>query len=171
MLAPDDAFVTNPLALHEAGCPTNQIMAELRAQLTRLRDLGFSIQYIDTHMCFDWIHPPDQDDQRLIHVLQDWAAEEGLFFGPSHAALQGALSAETPELLAAEIAAMPADGARLVVQHPCYSDEETAAATLPNGELAGVAEDRDRQRRMFTDPAVVTAVQEHGVKLTRFDEL
>ena len=51
----DGNFFQTTQALHENNPRLEEVMAELKAQLDKARELGFDIKYADMHMGFGWV--------------------------------------------------------------------------------------------------------------------
>lgn len=171
LIAEDGCFVPGVKTVHDRGAPFGQIMAELNAQLSRLRDLGFDVRYVDNHMGFDWIHPPGEQDNRLSRRLEQWCSEEGLVW---HRAFEcSRLPDHEPgiEGLCRAIAQLEDNAVYLMVNHPCYDDDEMRAVAPWDKEPGGVGVDRDQQRLSFMDSEVIAAIEARGVRLARYDEM
>jgi len=59
----------------------------------------------------------------------------------------------------------------LLVEHPCYDDEEMRAVGRDADSAGSEGANRDLQRRHFTDPDAIAALTARGVVPTRYDEL
>jgi predicted glycoside hydrolase/deacetylase ChbG (UPF0249 family) len=141
----DGAFTASPTVLHERGFDLAEAEAELRAQLARLRALGFDVRYLDSHMRFEWITGLDA-------LLDRIAASEGLVCDHPHAEhprLPG-----HPGTLVERIADAPTDRRLVLVTHPALVSPETAAFASPRHEPGQVAARRDAERRALRDPAL-----------------
>jgi hypothetical protein len=68
----DGSFPRDTKILSEIACP-EAMLAEIQAQLTRIRELGLRPRYLDSHMNFTWIG--DVSDR-----LADLCAGEGLVY-------------------------------------------------------------------------------------------
>ncbi|MFB6150669.1 MAG: carbohydrate deacetylase [Haloarculaceae archaeon] len=142
-----------------------EVFAEVDAQVERVREVGFEPSYLDTHMAIerhlDW----------FAEALADRCEREGLVNGPAVPLPPGAEGAGTgPEWLLDRIdEAEP--GTYLVVGHPAYEDEETAAIVGPGNDRGDVAADRAAQRRMFTNQRVRERCERNDVAVHRYDEL
>jgi hypothetical protein len=173
------ALHRTPSALHESGAAPGQVLseaiAEVAAQLARLRSLGLDVKYMDEHMGFAWLDGMDA-------ALQELAEREGLVRKPPVDGLEWPEPGPDPRdhasrLLAAVACAGP--GTYLVVGHPAFDDDEMARvhgsaelAEVGAGMAAGdVGPDRDGQRMMFMRADVVSFCRETGVELLRYDEL
>lgn len=161
----DGTMKRNGDALHQAEAPVEQLMAETVAQLELARKIGFNIEYIDYHMGVDWL--PGYGE-----ALEDLARREGLIGGSRRRDRLPKIEAEgmdhAQRLIAQLRAAEP--GTYMAVAHPCFDDAETRAV-IGAGHHGTVGADRDSQRRMFADPAVLAACEELGVEPVRFTDL
>lgn len=169
LIAPGGGFYQVPNPLHDNHAPVEQMMAEIVAQLARLRQAGFRISYIDEHMGVGWVGD-------LAEALADLARREGLVFRPPLQPLP-----ELPEgsavrpgdhagRLAAQLQVCP-DGDYLVIGHPAYDDEEMRRVCRQKTPAGETARDREQQRLMFTRADVLEAVTARGARLLRYDQL
>jgi len=174
-LVDDDGHLPpHPRALARRQPAVDELLAETRAQLERLRDAGFDVAYFDDHMRHRGTLLYEAPG--YVTGLAELADGEGLIDGqtvrprlpypdgdpvPSHA----------DELLGRLDAAEP--GERLAVGHPGYYGEETRRITGGRadrgpGEWAATM---DGQRRMFTDERVLDYCDAYGVTPIRYTEL
>ena len=73
--------------------------------------------------------------------------------------------------IAAAIRTLPA-GDYIMVSHPMYGDDpEVQPATYGDAKPGQIARQRDTERRMFMDPAIVAAAKERGLKPIGYDEM
>lgn len=169
LVAPDGGMWPTPKRIHERGAVWAEIERELNRQLERARDLGFPLAYVDTHMPWEWMHEPGGEEQRFAGHLRRWAQAQGLRWYRDAAAkhpfpAQPAAYAEALRALA--------DGVTVLdFEHPCYDDAEMARVAGWGREPGPIGPDRDRQRRLYCDPAVLAAVAERGIELCRYDSL
>ncbi len=160
----DGSFRRDGMALHNAEADPEQMLAETQAQLARLREVGFEVEYVDFHMGVSWL-PGYQE------AVGEWAKREGLIRGDLADRLptveESGLN-KVDRLVAQLRKAGPGD--YLAVAHPCYDDEEVNMHR-ENSSRAHIAADRNEQRRMFMDPTVLRVVQELGIEPTAFRDL
>jgi len=136
----DGTFDASTNLTNERANP-NEILAEVTAQLDRLRRLGAEPDYLDTHMVFSWI---EAVGPRLKQLCQ----REGILFANDDAFEQfGAAKLEEWE-------PGPSKRAPVVIFHPAYRD----AVSESFGE--SVAQARDAEARLLTDPARWKELQE-----------
>jgi len=164
----DDAgmLLASPQANHDRGVSPEQILAEVAAQLARMRSAGLDVVYVDEHMAFGWL-------AGVGEALAKWATREGLIRG--HGRLDRLPDVERPiddvgEELVARLAAAGA-GDYLLVGHPGYDRADMrrfAHAGLAPGQ---VAKERVRQRLQFLSPATAEYARDHGVAFVRYDDV
>ncbi|MDH7569218.1 MAG: ChbG/HpnK family deacetylase [Armatimonadota bacterium] len=158
-------FFQTTRALHQNAPRLEEILAELQAQLHRLRSLGFHVHYADLHMGFGWVA------EGLEEAFAAWCAQEGLIVGHrGYRRLPSLAEANDPveALIAALRAAEP--GTYLLVGHPAYDTPEMRALGHEGYPGEVVASGRDWQRRLFMDPRVLAACHQLGVQPIRYDE-
>lgn len=170
----DGYFLPTPTALDERPADTEEMVAEARAQIDYLRELGFDLVYLDDHMhnrlACDF-------DERLPEV----AEQEGLIDGRTSVKRLPEVRGGSPPspwpptqaeyLLERITAAEP--GTYLAVGHPGYYEAETKPITGGRldrgpGEWAAIM---DRQRVMFTHDLVLQYCEEHSIELVRYSDL
>ena len=160
-------LLPTPKQLHEVGASRKQIMTEVRAQLQRLRTLGFTIAYMDEHMGVGWL-------PELAEELTELAAQEGLIFRPVLQNLPDPIKVEATfsraDWLAAVLPALRAGVYRLV-GHPAYNDAEMQAYRRPGQARGEVAASRADQRTLFTDPGVLEAVERNSIPPVRYTDV
>jgi hypothetical protein len=168
LVMPDGSFFkdTRPLAEKSPPASNDEIVAELAAQLARMRGAGLKVSYMDTHMGFDWL--PGLDAH-----LAALAKAEGLVYKPAVSRLPKAQGeyAGPGERLIAQLDAAPAGGTYLIVTHPSLDDDEMRAMTYGDRKPGDVARERDADRRMYTDARVMAYCESHGVELIRYTEI
>ncbi len=169
LLAPGGGFYQVPNPLHDHHAPLEQMMAEIEAQLARLRKAGFRISYMDEHMNVGWVG-------ELAGALADMARREGLVFRPPLLSLpelpagSGIRPGDHAGHLAAQVRGCP-DGDYLVIGHPAYDDEEMRRVCRERNPAGEIARDREQQRLMFTRADVLETVTARGARLLRYDQL
>jgi hypothetical protein len=156
----------------ESGAPAakvqEEVLAEVAAQLERLRSLGLKVSYMDEHMGFSRLDGFEDIDE----ALAEFAKREGLVRDPPFDEFPW----PEPEghdyvsyLLAALERAGP--GTYLVVGHPTFGDDEMKRCHGAGYAEGEVGPDRDGQRRMFMNAEVVDRCRASGVRLLRYDEV
>lgn len=153
-----------PKDLHERQAPLDQLLAETRAQLARLRELGFAVAYLDEHCGVGWVNG-------LKDALVDFCRAEGLVYRPDLArAVSGKVTGTPAERLAASLPAL-APGDYLFIGHPAFDDEEMRAFRQAGEAVGETARSRLLQGQAFTDPGVLNGLRQHGIVPTRYSEL
>lgn len=170
-LVDDRGFLLrNPGLNHKKGVVFSQVMAELQAQLDKLRGLRFDVAYCDTHMAFGWLFEGTDDSRRLEQVMEQWAGTQGLIYTNSLKSLSWLQRPESKDLdpVARLIAGLDtaAPGTYVVVGHTAYDDPEMQALSLGKGH--SVASERDGERRLFCDPRIVEYCGKRGVELITY---
>ncbi len=142
-----------------------EVMNELQAQLDYLRELGFDIQYADTHCGWVWILKEREEE------FAKWCEREGLIMPRGFKRLPdtGAGGDRVERLIAQLEAAEP--GAYMVVGHPGYDNEEMRQLGHEGHRGAQVAQAREWERRIFTDPRIIEYCGKNGVEPARFGEV
>ena len=167
----DGHFFHNGQDLHAHGAVLAEMQAEIIAQLGTARDAGLNIAYLDEHMGVGWING-------LGEWLHGFCEREGLVCNRGLLA-SGRLSRlpappqHTDDLVADMIARLHAapPGTYLRVGHPAYVTAEMQPAYLP-GQAPGIeGHNRDAQRRMFMDEAVLACVAERAIMTIRYTDI
>jgi predicted glycoside hydrolase/deacetylase ChbG (UPF0249 family) len=165
---PDGAFAGNAVIQHQRGVPlVEEVLAEVSAQLARLRERRIPVAYLDEHMGFGWL-PGVQD------ALADLCRREGLIRAgavPSGRMPKPAVEQQGhPERLLAQLAAAE-PGTYVVVGHPCLPDDEMRSYRMAGDPAHDTASDRDGQRRMFTDPRILDLARSGRIQAIRYDQV
>lgn len=143
----------------------DDVIAELNAQVGRLRDVGFDPDYADVHMAvqrrFGW----------LEEAVGELCERHGLVDGTTVSPIPGdGVVARSPGRLLDALDGVES-GTYLVVGHPVYDTEDTRAIVGMGRERGEVAAERVRQRKLFTDERVLEYVAEHGIEPVGYDRL
>jgi len=168
-LVDDDGYLLpSPSTLEERGADVDEMAAETRAQLDRLRAAGFEVAYFDDHMrnrtVSGW-------EDRLLEIADSGGLIDGQEVVPQLPEVAVTAPSYPQRLLSRLNRADP--GAYLAVGHPGYYEAETR-------RIAGGRYDRrpgewarimDSQRRMFLAPAVRLWCADNGVEPVRFTDL
>ncbi|HEY3320980.1 MAG TPA: ChbG/HpnK family deacetylase [Planctomycetota bacterium] len=159
----DGTLTRHPQNLHDRHANVNEMVAEVYAQLQRLREAGLLVRYIDEHMGVGWVC-------NLWQKLADLARDEGLVDGvrrvkdlPPAAQPQADIVAD----LLARLDAAPS-GTYTYFAHPTYDDDEMRAFHGMGQPAGFYGPDRDAQRRVFLDERVLSYCEENNVKLIRY---
>ncbi|MFO8007484.1 MAG: ChbG/HpnK family deacetylase [Candidatus Brocadiia bacterium] len=173
VLAPDEVpslvneegqFFQTTQALNDNDPDPDEMLAEVRAQLELARSEGLTVTFLSTHMGWSWIR--DMESR-----LEEFARAEGLIFRPEGVTRLPEAPAETEdpiEGLKARLEAA-APGTYYMGGHPGYDDEEMAR--FGHNGYRRVAQERDRDRRMMTDPRIVDYCRQAGIRPLRMDEV
>lgn len=148
-------FLWAPIANHERGLDLGQAMAEVRAQLARLRGAGFLVRYLDEHMGVGWVGG-------LHEALVGLAREEGLFLADELPYLPEAEATGEPrsDLLAR---AARIDSEALVVFHPGLDAPDMRAYRHAGIEPGQVARERGAETDLLTDPQLRAGLENLGI--------
>ena len=157
LLDADNCFPANGVTLHERGPDLGEMVAEVEAQLARLRELGFRVEYMDQHMGIGWL-------PGLGEALRELCAREGLietcgrFTRHGLPAVEGK-SDDFVEQFAARLRVAPPE-TYVIIGHPAYDDAEMQAFESRSNPPGHVAARRDAQRRMFLAPNILDACRQ-----------
>ena len=154
-----------------AGPDIDAMMAEVAAQLDLLRNLGFSVTYLDEHM---WVG----EVPGLADRLGEFAQANGLI--RDRVLLESGTIAGVPDWsgpdehpgteLADHLSQVP-PGTYLLVGHPARKDEDMQQLRLPGQPAGQAAQERNRQRRMFMDIEIVDYCENVGIELLRYTDI
>jgi predicted glycoside hydrolase/deacetylase ChbG (UPF0249 family) len=144
-----------------------ETLAEIAAQLERLRSLGLGVKYIDENTGLGGI-------DGVVEGVAGLAKREGLVFRPPLEKLaQPAPEAGTVDYASRLLAALEVaeEGTYLVAGRPAFVEEEKPR--YPGAEVAEDEEGRDldAQRLMFTRKDVIAWCRANDVRLLRYDEI
>ena len=142
---PDGTQFETPNMLHDRGFSVDEAMAEIAAQLARIRAHGFHVSYVDQHMGVGWI-------QGLRQPLTEFCNREGLIDGD---ALVHGIPGKGDPL--DRLADAPG-GTYVLVGHPCLPEADLMDFVLPGQQRGDTARDRDRQRLMFSDARLMARI-------------
>jgi len=167
-LLDDEGMLPRQVApLHAKKVSPDVVIAEIAAQLAKLRELGFDVKYMDAHMGFTWL---DGVNDRMV----DLAKREGLVYQPKVDRLPKAEGEFDPHDHASRVVASlkaAQDGTYLLVSHPTYDDDEMRECRGARHEPGTVGKDRDGQRQVFMRDDILKCVEERGITPTRYDEI
>lgn len=157
--------------LAAAAPPTDELMAEVRAQYDVLTKLGFTISYLDEHMLVGSVGA-------FADALESFATERGLVCDRSLRA-SGRLvpppgwdgPGEHPGTELADFLSGLGPGTYLLFGHPATKEEEMLMVRTPGGRPGEVAARRNRDRRMFMDIEIVDYCENVGINLVRYSSI
>jgi chitin disaccharide deacetylase len=144
-----------------------EMLAEVAAQLAKMRAAKLEPQYLDTHMLFahslGWLEP-----------LGDFAEREGLIFAErfSYLDLRGPWPPNplTLQNLESGINVMP-ESPQIWALHPAFNDAEIAAMDSTELPARFNAPWRDADRRILCDPATLELLNRLEINPVRFSEV
>ena len=164
-LVDEDGFLPrHPTALAEQNADPDEMLRESLAQLARLRDVGFDVEYFDDHM---WARRANGFEDRLSELV-----EAGLLDGQTAVSRLSEEDWPTTEAELIDALESADSGTYLVVGHPGYENSETR-------RIAGGRQDRDpgewaavmeRQREMLAGQSIVEYCAEHDVQPIRYTD-
>ncbi|AIE87173.1 carbohydrate deacetylase [Fimbriimonas ginsengisoli] len=147
----DGSFTSEPATLKERGFSVDEAMAEVAAQLAKLRESGLRIDYLDEHMGVGWIG--------LVDRLEEFCSKKGLVFARRVPFLEGSQTQDVSALL--ETISAASDAPHVVVAHPGSDVDPTMRQFTLGGMQPGeVLRERAQDRRVLTDPRLVDAVRQ-----------
>jgi chitin disaccharide deacetylase len=156
----------------DAGSPdAGAMMDEVVAQYELLANLGFPVRYVDAHMGVDSVAGLDER-------IAEFCSSKGLVNNRALFAT-GAVSrlpdwngpAEHPGTELADHLAQTEPGTYLVVGHPATKDAALHDIRHEGLEPGDVAQQRNRQRRMFMDIEIVDYCENVGIELLKYTDL
>jgi len=158
-------FFSAPHVFRERPPRMQEILAELQAQLDKVRRLGFSVTYVDSHMMIEWAV------DGLEEQMCAWTAQEGLLYhGYYDRPLpQGEQNSDPVEAFISRLEALQ-PGQYLFHAHPAVDSSELRA--LGNKDEAGeqLAVKRSLDIRLFTDPRVLACYERRRILPLRYDQ-
>ena len=158
-------FFSGPHVFRERPPRMHEILAELQAQLDKVRRLGFPVAYVDSHMMIEWAV------DGLEEQMCAWTAQEGLLYhGYYDCPLpQGEPNSDPVEAFISRLEALQ-PGQYLFHAHPAVDSSELRA--LGNKDEAGeqLAVKRSLDIRLFTDPRVLACYERLHILPLRYDQ-
>ena len=153
---PDGTQWETPNELHNRGFSVAEAMAEITAQLAKVRAAGFTVSYLDEHMGVGWIG--------LREPLAELCRREGLVeagavasFLPGKGTIAERLTAQT-------------GGTFVAVGHPCLPEPELDVFVLPGQKPGDTTRDRDAQRRWFSEPNLIGMIDAGHLRVVTYVE-
>ena len=154
----DGFFWPTPDEAQRRGAQVGEMLAEIEAQLTRLREAGLTVRYVDEHMGVSWPWP------KLRAGIADLARREGLM--DAH----GIPSLPDAKTFLKAIEDAPG-GTHVYVTHPGFDRDDMRQFGTEGMEAGVVARERDADRRLLTDPSVRKALAAQGAEIIRYVDL
>jgi len=145
LVEPDGMFTATPNVLYDRGFLVDEAIAELTAQINRVRSLGLRPTYLDEHMGVGWL--PGLGD-----AMVDLAKAEGLVFRPLLSQLPpgNPTGFDPVERLLAQVDQASA-GDYLVVFHPGLDQPDMHDYVHPGIAPGQVAKERQGDRDLLVD--------------------
>ena len=161
----NDGFLTrSPQALHERQIKPEKLLDEVKAQLERLRSLGFNITYMDEHMGIGWIC------SSFVELLHDLAEQEKLIFRPCFQDLGMSNGNNRLEQFKSSLQTA-GSGNYLFLAHPVYPGGDFYDF-VRNGQTSGQEElIRDNQRQCFMEKEIIDIIKKRNIEILRYEDL
>ncbi|MDP6042040.1 MAG: ChbG/HpnK family deacetylase [Candidatus Latescibacteria bacterium] len=158
-------FFKNSSLVKENNAKLDEMMAEIQAQFDRGQNLGFDFKYADLHMGVG------NNMDGFPNTFDAWCTEHKILnYSHYHQRLPRVDTDGDPvDQLIAQLQAVDS-GQYAVVGHPAYDTPEMHELGSERMSGAAIAEQRDWQRRWFTDSRILAYCKEHNVVPTRYDE-
>lgn len=157
-------FFQTTQALHDNDPEPDEMLAEVQAQLELARSQGLTVTFLSAHMGWSWVK--DMDER-----LTEFARAERLIRRPEGVRRLPAALQEIEDPIEGLIARLraAAPGAYYLGGHPGYDNEEMAQ--FGHEGYRRVAQERDLDRRLMTDPRIVDYCREAGIRPLRMDQV
>lgn len=172
----DGTLARVPSDLHDAGASLEEMVAEAKAQLARLRGAGVRVSYLDEHMGVGWVLgrrvAGGAWEGGLRAALSELCKEEGLIDGIGWTGLR------LPEAVAGEsivdrwIRALDfaEPGTYLLVTHPCVAGPGVRAFSHGGVRGEDIEAERTAEAAAWCDPRFVEYCQRTGVRAVSYAE-
>lgn len=157
----DGFFWRTPDEAHQRGAQVDEMVAEIEAQLARVRQAGLTVGYVDEHVGVSWPWPGLRDG------IADLARREGLVDAHHFTGLPDAGQPGDVEAFLKAVA-NAASGTYVYVTHPGFDRDDMRRLGMKGMEPGVVARERDGDRRLLTDARVREALAERSVKIIRY---
>lgn len=149
LVRPDGTFPATGDEL-KAQISLDEAEAEVRAQLQRLRELGFRVDYLDEHMGIGWIPGLRERFQRI-------AQTEGLILAERFAYARDFIPGDLESVVGA--IAQVAETPKVFVFHPLTDTDPVGRRFTLGGRMPGeILRERAQERRVLTDPRLKGAL-------------
>lgn len=155
-------LTATPMVLYERGFLVDEVLAEIAAQVRKVRDQGLDPVYLDEHMGFAWL-PGVRDELAVL------ARREGLVYLPPLEGLPDADPTVTDpvERLLSQVD-RATSGDFIAVYHPGM-DRPDMQDYVHEGLAPGVvAKEREGDRRLLTDPRLAQGLRDRHVELISY---
>ena len=161
LVEPDGSFTASPKVLHDRGFSVDEAMAEIEAQLAKIRKAGLEVHYVDQHMGVGWIGLEDRIDELC--------RREGLINARRVPFLQGSDTQDLGSLQG--LLRSTAQGPHVVVGHPGSDVDPVMRRFTMGGRQPGeILRERAQDRRVLSDPRLVDAVQSGRTQSITYSE-
>lgn len=152
-------FMPTPLSLHEKGFQSQEALAELDAQVQKVKDAGLMPVYLDSHMGFTWLAGLAEGMRGLARTFGLSYRPDCQWVGPDPETEGSLLDRIVARLDKLE------PGTYIMVFHPAYDSPETREFWHEGLSPGGVAKERDAEARLLTDPAFKNAIEDREIEL------
>ena len=158
-------FFKNSHIVKENNPSLDEMLAEIQAQFDKGKNLGFDFKYADLHMGVG------NNIEGFPDRFDTWCTEHNILnYRHYHQRLPNVQADGDPvDQLIAQLRAV-GSGHYAVVGHPAYDTPEMHELGHDGMSGADIAQQRDWQRRWFTDPKIFAYCEENNVVPTRYDE-
>ena len=154
-------FFATPNILRERGFSVDEAMAEIEAQLARLRELGLTIDYVDEHMGVSWIG--------LREGIADLCAREGLIDAHGFGGLPrlSESSGDIRQDFLERLRTTP-EGTYVFVTHPGLDAPDMRTLGHAGLEPGQVARERAAETALLVEPALKDELRHLDVEVIRY---
>jgi len=158
-------LLPDPAAFTETKPALDTVMAEVKAQLERLRGLGFEIRYIDTHM-FPERFIPGFDEAMQAFVIREGLIDHMYFYRFPDGMRE---FAKDPKRPLAYLRKIPA-GQYFLVAHPALDTPEMRQTGNADYSGEAIARGRAAETKMYSSFITKALFALAGCKTIRYDE-
>lgn len=158
-------FLADPKQFLETKPSVSVIMAEYEAQYQRLLDLGFKISYADSHMF------PEKFIPGLQAAVDQWTVEKGLLNHVDYYSVPPNVDKLiNRDIRTLEFLKSVPSGQYFYVIHPAF--DSTEMRQTGNSGISGnqIAEERDKEAKLFSKKMVKLTLKGLGVETIRYDQ-
>jgi len=160
----DGFFLSHPNMFKDTKPSVDTVIGEYDMQLSRLKELGFKITYVDSHMFAEY------HIDGMIDAMSEWAKKNDLLCHLNYlTATQNIHMKYNQQDLLSAISSLQ-NGQYLVVSHPSlYTDEMLKTG---NAEISGreTARTRNMETELFSDIPFIQSLYSMGIQTIRYDE-
>lgn len=148
---------------HTGRILLKEALKECKAQLEKLRSLGFRLTYLDEHMGVGLYSVPE-----LHQALIEFAREEGLYHVDVIESLPEIdLSGDALKSLRNLLEQQP-DGEYIYFTHPAFDDSELEPCYTTGVPKGKIPRERAAETRLLCDPRTKALLEEKGIRLGNF---